>query len=41
MQKIKDKGQSVQKIEWKQAYGQMEVIALPPMLTLSVIIFYT
>ena len=32
MQKIKVKGQSVQNIEWKQMDGQMEAIALSPVL---------
>jgi len=33
MQKIKAKGQSVQKTEWKQTDGWTAVIALPPVLT--------
>ena len=33
----KDQGQSVQKIEWKQTDGWKEAIALPPVLTRSII----
>jgi len=34
---VKVRGHSVRKIAWKQMDGQMKAIALPPMITWSVI----